>query len=518
MAGLSEMPRIEPSHVVVGERGVGRVTASTKRRALLLTLSRLGKSLSSFPGLILVLLTAVMYFTCRARIDDPDLWWHLRNAQYLVTSLHLPNFDTYSFTAMGSPWVNHEWLPGLLYYVGFCAFGLRGVFIVFASVIAMLVLALFLNCLKETRDPFVALIATTCGALLGMVGFSPRAQHFGWLCFALVYGILLRFRSSKEEPLWLIPVLFCIWANCHGSWLIGLVIYAIFICAGLVRRDLGALKAAPWSDHDLRRLLLTGLASIGALFVNPFGYRLLLWPFDLAFRQKLGVGNVEEWASVNFGDARGRIVALLLAAIFISAFVGRRRWRIDDALLTMFVLYCGLAHVRFLLLAGIALPPILAPQFGRISSYDPRRERRLLNLSLITITIGICALAFPSERMLGEEVANSFPVRAVGFLRGQPQQGHIFNLYQWGGYLEWNLSSVHTFIDSRSDIFEYNGVLKDYLDVAYLNNSEEILERYGVGYVVYPVGTPLIYLLSKSRQWERIYSDNQTIIYRKVSN
>jgi hypothetical protein len=118
--------------------------------------------------------------------------------------------------------------------------------------------------------------------------------------------------------------------------------------------------------------------------------------------------------------------------------------------------------------------------------------------------------------MLDAEVAGFFPPRAVDFLRAHPQQGHMFNLFQWGGYLEWKLPQDPTFIDSRSDIFEHKGVLKDYSDIAGLSNSQEILERYQVTYLLYPPDTALSYFLSKCPQWERIYGDEQAVIYRNI--
>lgn len=479
---------------------------------------RLGRRIFSFPALLAAVLVAKVYWTCRDRIVDPDIWWHLRNARYFAATFRFPDIDTYSFTAAGSPWINHEWLSELFYYAAFRGFGLQGIFVLFASALAILVIAVFCLCLGQAKDPLAAAIAAIFGGLLAMIGFTPRTQHFGWLCFVAIYAILLRFRSVKRAPLWLIPVLFCVWINCHGSWIIGLAIYALYVGAGLIQHDIGHLSAAPWSRGERRKLILTGFASVAVLVVNPFGYRLPLYPFDMAFRQTLNVSFVQEWASVDFNDPHGKLYALVLGAVLALAWIAPRRWRIDDALLTAFALYCGLTHVRFLLLSGIVLPPILAPQFGRISSYRPEREHRLLNAALLAVVAAVCVWGFPSERALAGEVAGFFPLRAVEFLRAHPQQGHMFNLYQWGGYLEWHLPREETFIDGRADIFEYKGVLKDYGDIAGVNNAQEILDRYRVTYVLYPTGAPLSYFLSRSSQWERIYADELALIYRRVSH
>src|SRR5512143_1040493 len=85
------------------------------------------RRITSFPGLIVTVIVVKVFWTCRNNIADPDLWWHLRNVQYLATYLRFPNIDTYSFTAAGSPWMNHEWLSELPYYAAFRGLSLTGV-------------------------------------------------------------------------------------------------------------------------------------------------------------------------------------------------------------------------------------------------------------------------------------------------------------------------------------------------------------------------------------------------------
>lgn len=478
-------------------------------------LIQLGRWITSFPGMLAAILVAKVVWTCRDRIADPDLWWHLKNAQYLWTTGHFPNFDSYSFTAAGSPWLNHEWLSELFYYGAYRALGLQGVFLLFTAVLLVIMLTLFQCALKASGEPFAAGIVTVGGGLLAMVGFSPRTQLFGWLCFLGIYVILLRLRAGRRAPLWLVPVLFCVWINCHGSWPLGLAVYAIVVGCGLLQRDVGHLAAAPWSPPQLRRLVLTGLASLAAMTITPFGYRLLAYPFDLLFRQSVGVANVGEWASVDFNDARGHQVLLILALILYLAFAGRNRWRLDEAALTGLVLFCGLTHIRFLLFAGMVLPPLLVGQLGRLSSYNPQHERRLINSVFVAGAAAFVFFGYPTESMLQGQNAALFPVDCIQFLKAHPQPGRIFNSFDMGGFLEWNLPQVPVFIDSRSDIFDYKGVLRDYLAITGAIHSQELLDRYAVSYVVYPKDTPLAYLLVSNGRWEGIYEGGQSIILRR---
>jgi hypothetical protein len=476
----------------------------------------LGRVLS-FPALIGVILASKAYWTCRKNIVDTDLGYRLLNGQYIVTHFHLPTTETYSYTAAGTPWLDHAWLPEALYFLAHRAFGWQGVFAVLAACAMTVYVGIFLLCRKETEDPLAAGLTAIFGGLLATVTFTPRTQNFGWLCFLAVFAILFRYRATRRGPLWLIPLIFCLWINCHGMWSFGLIVFALILGAGFISRDLGRLQAAPWTPAEGKKLLAVFAASVAALFVNPFGYHLVLLPFQVAMGQDIeGVALGGEWAAVDFNGPMGMIVLAVLAGVFLLALFQRRRWRIDEAALTMFVLYMGLSHIRFLVLAGIVLPPILAPQLGKISSYDPAHERRALNACLLAVALAVVALGFPSERFLKSQIEDFFPAGAVAYLQAHPQSGNIFNLYEWGGYIEWTLPEVRTFIDTRTDVFVTKGVFSDYVSIITLKQSEELLDRYQVSYLIYPASTPLCYFLSKNPAWERIYLDKKAAIYRRT--
>ncbi len=182
------------------------------------------------------------------------------------------------------------------------------------------------------------------------------------------------------------------------------------------------------------------------------------------------------------------------------------------------MLYCGLSHIRFLVLTGIVLPPILVTQIGNMSSYNPAHERRIVNAIIITVVAVMLIAGFPTQQVLETQVSALFPVGAVSFLKLHPQKGNIFNQYEWGGFLEWSLPQVQTFIDSRTDIFEYKGVLRDYFAIGTFNDSQKLLDKYKITYIVYPTHTPLAYFLANNARWEQIYQDNQAVIYRRLDS
>jgi hypothetical protein len=448
---------------------------------------------------------------------DPDIWWHLRDAEYLFTNLSTPHVDLFSYTVGGHPWMNHEWLAEVPYYLAWRGGGLLGIFGLYFALLAAIHLGIFYLAYKQSANLKAAFLVACFSVLLVRVTFGPRMILWGYVYLVIVLIILSRYRATGQSPLWAIPLVFCVWVNSHGSWLLGMIVFGLFVAGGLVGGSWGRVDAVRWTPQQLKRLLLTAGASFAALFVNPFSYRLVFYPFDLAFRQKLNVAVVDEWSSVDFHDARGKVVLVLLAAVFLGALLSRHRWKLEELLLAGFAIYSGLTHIRFLALAAILLAPLLAKMLDAVPPYRPEIDKPLLNAVVMAILLIYVIRRFPSPQDLDKAVAERFPINAVAFMKSHGMPGNIFNRYMWGGYMIMFCPEVKVFIDSRTDIFDYKGVLRDYVDAEQLRGSLEILDKYQVRYVLLPPNYPLAYLLKNHVGWKTIFADERATIFERVS-
>src|SRR5947207_8882080 len=183
-----------------------------------------------------------------------------------------------------------------------------------------------------------------------------------------------RFRQRGDAPLWIIPLLFCLWANTHGSWSLGLILFFLMSIAGLVSGSWGRVDAVRWTPAQLKKLAITGGATVGAFVLNPFGWLLVYYPFDLAFKQKLNITHVQEWVSVDFHSVRGKMVLILIFSFLLLALVRNRRWNLGEVLVFFFALYSGLTYIRFLMLLGIVAAPLLANALDFFPPYRPQDE------------------------------------------------------------------------------------------------------------------------------------------------
>lgn len=457
-----------------------------------------------------------VFLAASANVADPDIWWHLLNAKYLLAHGDLPRFDAFSYTVTGDPWMNHEWLAEIPYYLAWRAFGFQGLYVVYLTLIELILVGVFYLSSENTGNVKGAFLTSCLAVILARVSFGPRTLLFGWLYLVILLLILWRFRRVGRGPLWALPILFCLWINSHGSWLIGMTVLGIFIAAGLVEGQWGKIEATRWTPAQLRQLLTTSAASLLALFVNPFGYRLVIYPFDMAYRQKLTVTYVEEWLSVDFHTPRGKIVMLLLLALLVGALAPRIRWKLEEVGLCALAIYSGITYSRFLFLAAILVTPVLTKFLHRLPPYKPEVDKPLLNGVFLAAAVCVVVVEFPSGAKLEQGVAESFPQRAMTYLDAHPLNGRVFNYYTWGGYITLHHPEIKTFVDSRSDIFEYRGVLQDYMDAISLKKSVEVLDKYEVRYVLFPPAEPLSYFLRHTQGWCLAYEDSVSILLERV--
>jgi hypothetical protein len=450
------------------------------------------------------------------RIAESDIWYHLRNAQYLVQQGSVVRADLYTFTSSGAPLIDYEWLSELCYYAAYQLWGQRGLLAVYATLLVLIYGGVYYLACRRGANHVEAALVTLLGVALGSYSFGPRMMHFGWLCLVGVMILLERF-DRHPRIIWFLPPLFCIWINLHGSWVFGLVVIGATILGGLGQGEWGIIAATRWSRDQLRSLTAATIACVAALFVNPYGARLVWYPFDLLFRQQSQVRVVVEWESVNFHNAYGKLALLMIIGLLALAWLRRVRWRLHEVLLIVFALWASLTHVRFLGFASIILVPTVAGRLRMFSGSAAGRNRPLLNIALVLLMMGAMIKTVPSSATLDSVIDREFPTSALQFMKEKRIGGPLFHAYDFGGFIEWHAPTIKTFADGRTDIFVYNGVLDDYLRIVSLDDSFALLDKYGIDYVLYSTGAHLTYLLDHSTSWRPIHRDATTTLFERIS-
>jgi hypothetical protein len=476
--------------------------------------------LFSFPAVMGLALVAMLFAWANqagkgASVADPDIWWHLRNAAELLHRHHFPHTAHWTFTVAGQPWMNGEWLAELPYSFAYQTMGDRGLYLVTMLVTCAIVLGLYalahMRC-GSWRGAFLGAVVT---AAFATVSLAPRTLLFGWLCLVAELAVLWNVEKGRDFTWWL-PVVFVFWVNAHGSWFIGFVLMLVFFAGGWFEGAWGDVIARRWTPAQRRKLLVVTAASFAVLFVNPYGWRLVAYPLDVAYGQNLMIESAAEWASLDFHSLRGKVLLGALLLIAVLQLVRRRRWSVQDLAFAAIAVYGAFAYVRFTYLAGIVLAPMIAILVSRGPDPLPKERRTVLNALAMALMVVYIVFSAPTERRLRTADAAEFPAKAVTHVRALAGKGNLFADVNWAGYLEWNAPAVNEFADTRLDVFVHRGVMRDYLAATNLDDTFAVLDQYSIRYVLLPKSSPMAYLLAHSAGWTTTYDDGQAVIFERV--
>ena len=277
----------------------------------------------------------------RTLLVDPDIWWHLADARFLFTTHHFIQTDPYSFTVVGQRWLNWEWLGELPFWFAFQSLGLRGIYLVTWLALGANVLFVYWRGYLTSRHAGAAFWAAGIALFLMAVNAGPRTIAFAYLAMSAEMAILEASERGHKKLVWLLPPLFCLWINLHGTWFIGICLLALYIVCGMFDLKLGVFEQEAFAPGDRNRLLAVLGASVVLLLVNPYGWRLLWNPIDMMLNQKVSVATITEWQPLALSSLEGRAALVAIVLMIIANCIRGRKWKIYEMAIVFLCLVRG---------------------------------------------------------------------------------------------------------------------------------------------------------------------------------
>ena len=352
-----------------------------------------------------------------------DFFWHLATGRWIVEHRALPLYDPFTLASAHIPWINGEWLYDAGLYGVQSLSGLRGVSRLNGLFVGIIFVLAFWSAARES-DLGVALFlcAIAFAGAADRLGIRPAAAAALLLVCALS---LLGSTLTVPRLAIAYAIVSTVWINTHPSAL------------------LAPLLAGAILLTDVRRWIVAAVSAL-ALFINPFGWRAIAAPFALT--KLIGSG---EFVNAEWLPSSPRLFPLLYvtaAAVVIAFLLSRERrrnvWRME-----IFVLLTVLAiqHVRnqSLYFAGL---PLLFPPIPRL----PRNGTLVCAIAAI-LPVG---WAYAHSGHAAGVDSERFPLRAVARLQNSNLSGNIYNVDQFGGYLEWTFYPQRRVLtDGRNELF-----------------------------------------------------------------
>lgn len=488
-------------------------------------------------------------------VSDFDLGWQLATGRYLVEHHQIPRVELFSYTARGNEWIYPPFSGAIFFLLyrlgGYAALSWLGA-------IACTATAGFLCSAGNRATAVLAFIAVPAIAFRTI----PRAELFTTVLFAAVLAIVWRNHAGKPVRLWLLPLIFFVWANLHLGFVSGLGI----LCAGVLFElcDLSFVARRAAAFERMKRLALWLAISIAATLANPWGWRI----YQAIYRQnrvmRVHSAFITEWSAVQFNslawkqalDARNPASAdwWLLAAGVAAILIALWKKKFGPAIVLAVGIYLSIEHIRLQALFAILVVVIGGELFSEFfqslgskgqsrsneetavrRNVPPRHTAPAVAFLSITVLALLAVIRFAdlisnryyldSEQLslFGTGPSWWYPERAASFLEREHLPRNLFHDYGQGGYLAWRVGPEYPdFVDGRYIPFGKELFTEQTKLMSALPDSSEwqaASEKWQINTVIFPVaryaglGRFPLQDYCKSKDWKLVYLDEVSVVF-----
>ncbi len=386
---------------------------------------------------------------CFFKINDYDIFWHLKIGQIFFDTGKILDSNRFSWTAPEFSWIPTYWLFEVLVYAIFKCFGFSGLIFFNAVIHGITWGSLAIYCSRFVRVWWV-LFLFVVAIDASVFHFMLRPHLFSFLGISLLIQMLdpLRQGVLTGKIFWKGALLFFLWANLHSGVVFGLAYLGLFLSIKVME--------AHFSRESLKYAVL-GWVCVCASFVNPNGFEYLTYVFDHFSMAR--VISLEELQPLSFTLHKKHSAFLgfffILSLLLIFQSKQKRLFFLSLLGLSTYLLSKGIRFIPVVFLFCIPNLCFAAEEnkmLKKIEQESLKSKFLLLALSLLYLWhLHARVFTLPGNYYqtgfgLHEE---SYPVKACTFL---PQEADVrlYNSFTTGGYVIWKFDeTVKVFQDGR---------------------------------------------------------------------
>jgi hypothetical protein len=444
-------------------------------------------------------------------LNDADTYWQIAVGRWILNHGALPRVDVYSFTKQGEPWISTSWLAQILFAKAYDWAGWTGpvVLAAMASAVTFALLAFYIGSQIGEKYGLLAsavALALTAGHLLARPHVLALPVMLAW-----VHGLVAASEARKAPSFLLLPLM-VLWANLHGSFVLGLALIAPI-----------ALDALWNAESEQRGMLVLrwivfASAAVAASCATPYG-----WDSLLASRRILDLGEllhlIDEWRPADFSHVTP--LELCLLGSLGAALYRRVALSPPRILLLLGFIHMALSHVRnvevLALLAPLVVARPLAAQFG----LSPMPSGKV-NVPFFVLVTALGAILGLSGWAVAGESRYSPPAIASERAAEDALKAHgaarILNDMSFSGFMISR--GIPVFIDGRAELYgEAFALAYDHaLELSDVDGFFNLLKTYDIDAVWLTPKTPAARLLDRMQGWRRVYSDDNAVVHVRTAD
>ena len=383
-------------------------------------------------------------------LADNDFGWHYRCGMQIMQSRGVCQGGEFLYFLSDYQWANPNFLYDIFIANVFNHFGFLGLSFLGSLILTLVIIWIYKSSPAGIfiKIPLIYLAIFLSWPVLSL-GF--RSQILSLLFGALTFYFLgAKKESHLKKIIWLVP-LFGVWANTHPSFFLGPLIFALY----LIGQWLGFLRKKVLLKTVAITSIVFCLSSIATL-LNPFGYYI----YEEVYRHwQMPLSTlIAEWVPPLLWPS---VIIIVLTGIFIIYNVLKNKFDFFATAVLLIAAFFSLKARRnlpffyfyYLYLVLKNLNFKINEKWGRYFEYfltgvimlglifwAPRKIQRTFQFD--TDFSQYCSAGYVQ-----------YPCRATAFLKKFAAENrrslNIFNTYEWGGFLVWQLPEHKIFIDGR---------------------------------------------------------------------
>jgi tetratricopeptide (TPR) repeat protein len=508
--------------------------------------------------LIAIALTYALLAGLRT-VSDLDLGWQLATGRYLVQHHQIPRLEMFSYTAQGKEWI-YPPFSGALFYLLYLL-GSYSTLSCFGAL--MCAAAVFFVTSAGGRT-----VAALSIVAVPVIAFRtiPRAEMFTTVFFSAVLAIIWRHHYGKPVRLWLLPLIFLLWANVHLGFISGLGLFGAAVLFEAGELLFAGRRAAALSR--LKNIVPWMAACFLVTLINPWGWRI----YQAIDRQnkvmQVHSAFIGEWSAVHLNtlalrqalEIRDPVSAdwWLLCVAAVAVLIALWKKRFGPAIVLALGMYLSLQHIRLQALFAVLAVVIGGTLVGEFAKefaarkYSKDENSQVISPKtnawasspLLAAALILVCFAFASLRiadlltnryyidsaqisLFGTGPSWWYPQRAADFLKREGLPRNVFHDYNLGGYLTWQIGPEYPdFVDGRYIPFGEDLFNEQKLLAALGPDSPEwhrATDRWQFNTAIFSVaryaglGTFALQEFCASKLWTPVYLDDVAIIFVRNS-
>lgn len=406
----------------------------------------------------------MIFAVAASEIESDDTFWQLQTGRHIVETGNIIRHDVFTL-ADDEPRIEHCWLHDITFYLLYRIHGYDAICLLKGFLVVGAALLLLLAAGATQASTGYALAVGIPAVLLTEWSWLARPQLWSFLFFAGFIYIIERYRNKKSDnAIFILVLLMIIWCNLHAGAILAFPLLGAYLVGDGI--DLG-LKRSRLTIGAYKRFLGLFVIIITATVVTPYGPYVLESLFGHVLSPQTGSMGSSELRNLDWKKISFREFPIFYYALGITGSILLINWKrvaISHVILLTGLAYMGLQQGRQIALFffGIAalLPQYVEMASSRIMGKLSFRPRWILTsfgvAGLGAVVLLLSMNVFEKKGLFQTGLKEwRFPTKAVSFIKAHDLPPNIYNSYEWGGYLAWQLYPAYqVFWDGRNTSLE----------------------------------------------------------------